>query len=639
VTAPERNPLPQIEAPGKEQRASGNLLALSTISRLINFNLDPQELCDTVVRLLQQRFGYDRVAIATIEAASLLPPSEDGQVPEVAASLPEPIPWFASPALYRPPPPGETPDAAELARWRMVRRTENGDNRIPASFVLTGGIVGRTTRTGQAELIADVTTDPDYIELMPGVLSQISVPLIQQQEVLGTLNVESARRRLDEHDFALLQTVADVMVVALHNARLYQQTQRERDSARRAAELLLKLHHISREVLTASRLDETLERITSAALEISGGIYASLHMPDGQHLRLVAPHTSMSIASEGIGDFRPEIGQGIIGLCFARGEMLVVDDTRIDPRIVHRSLVAQLPLRSLIALPLIVQHQTLGVLSVGHMAPASFSPELRQALALLSDQAAISIRRAWLDEELRQALERATDLDQLKDHFLLMASHELRTPLTAVMGFLELLSDYPGPLSDEVAQRFLNRARTATDELTLLLGNILDGTRGELDRSKLLFEQIELAALVQRVLPLITARARHKLLARVPEGLSVWVDEMKVQQVLLNLLANAIKYSPIDTAIIIDAQREPATDMVTISVRDQGPGIPLEDQPRLFQKFVRLNEGINSAVRGTGLGLYISRLLVEGMNGQIGLHSTPGQGSTFWFSLPTRPPA
>ncbi len=636
---PEQNPLPQVEAPGKEQRASGNLLALSTISRLINFNLDPQELCDTIVRLLQQRFGYDRVAISTIEAAALLPPGEDGSVPEVAASLPAPIPWFAGSGLYRPPPAGEMPDAAELARWRLVRRTENGDHRIPASFVLTRGIVGRTTRTGQAELIADVTSDPDYIELMPGVLSQISVPLIQQQAVLGTLNVESARRRLDEHDFALLQTVADVMVVALHNARLYQQTQRERDAARRAADLLLTLHHISREVLTASRLDETLERITSAALEISGGIYASLHMPEGHQLRLVAPRTSIPVTLEEGDDFRSEIGQGIVGLCFARGEMIVVDDTTTDPRMLQRPPAEQLHLRSMIALPLIVQHQTLGVLSVGHTALASFSPEVQQALALLTDQAAISIRRAWLDEELRQALERATELDQLKDHFLLMASHELRTPLTAVMGFLELLSDYPGPLSDEVAQRFLNRARTATDELTLLLGNILDGTRGEIDRSKLLFEQIELAALVQRVLPLIAARARHKLLAQVPAGLSVWADEMKVQQVLLNLLANAIKYSPIDTAIIIDAQGEQDTGLVTISVRDHGPGIPLEDQPRLFQKFVRLNEGINSAVRGTGLGLYISRLLVEGMGGQIGLHSAPGQGSTFWFSLPTRPPA
>lgn len=639
MTQPGYDLPPQANLLGQEGRASDNLLALSVISRLINTHLDPQELCDTVVQLLQQSFGYDRVSVATVESAALLPPGTDWDAPAIVASLHDVVPWFASQNFYTVPRAGEPLSTIELNQWRLVLRAAGGDSYAPASSPLNLGLVGRVACTGQAALLVDVKSDPDYVELLPGTLSEIAVPLALQQEVQGILNVESIKRPLDEHDFILLRAVADLLSVALHNARLYQQAQRERDAARRSADLLLALHHISHEVLTLPRLEEILERITSAAMEISGGVYASLHLPtppEGQELMLVAPRSSNVLDQEYIQRYRSQPGEGIIGFCFAQREKIIVEDIQNESHVPERISFEQWHIRSLMALPLIARDQTLGVLSVGHAAPARFSPELQQALALLADQAAIAIRRARLNEELQEALERATELDHLKDHFLLMASHELRTPLTAVMGFLELLSEYPGKLVDEPAQHFLNRARTGAEELTLLLGNILDGTQGSLDRSKLIFEEIELAPLVNRILPLIAARARHTLVSRVPEKLHIWADEMKVQQVLLNLLANAVKYSPSDTTIAIDAQRDEVAGMVTVRVRDEGFGIAPEDQPRLFQKFVRLNEGINTTVRGTGLGLYISRLLVEGMDGQIGVQSDTGQGSAFWFRLPMR---
>jgi signal transduction histidine kinase len=632
----------QTQAAGAAARASGNLLALTRISRLINAHLDPQELCETVVGLLRQTFAYDRASIYTTEAAALFQGPEEQTLPEVDLA-PSNLPWFASPRAYIAPEPGanEPPNPAELARWRLVRRTTSGDNAAPANVSLMRGVIGRTARTGQPALLPDVRRDPDYIALLPGGMSEIAIPLLAQgREVLGLINIESAQRRLDEQDFDLLQAVADMMVVALGNARLYQQAQRERDAAQRSADLLVTLHHIGHELLTTPRLSDILERITTAALEMSGGVYAALHLPtpDRQELTIVAPRAVYPLDDLDLNAIRAQAGKGVIGLCFSRGKTIYADHAETDPHNTNVALTRFLGIHALLALPLIAEGQVIGVLSVGHAAPASFSPELQQVLAMLADQAAIAIHRGSLHEELSAALARATELDQLKDLFLLMASHDLRTPLTAVMGFLELLADYPGSLTDDHAQHFLNRARMASEEILLLLNNILDGTRGELDRSKLRFQQVELAPLVENVLTLVTARARQMLTYQVPADLCVWADAVKVQQILLNLLTNAVKYSPSETIISVSAAPDDATGMVTISIHDDGPGIPLADQPRLFQKFVRLSDGINSTAQGTGLGLYICRLLVEGMDGQIGLKSAPGQGSTFWFSLPSRPP-
>jgi signal transduction histidine kinase len=641
-------PLPADDAPHQigvlsaETRASGNLLALTEISRLINTHLDPQELCETVVGLLRQTFAYDRAAIHTVELAALFEGPEKPALPEIELT-PLAFPWFSSPRAYLAPGPGSNGalDPDEPARWRLVRRTTSGDNAAPANISMMRGVIGRTARTGQSAFLPDISRDPDYIALLPGGLSEIAMPLCQGREVLGVLNIESAGRRLDEQDFDLLRAVADMLGVALCNARLYQQAQRERDAAQRYADQLLTLHRVGHILLTTPRLSDMLEYITSAALEMSGGVYAALHLPgtDPRELVIVAPRSIYAFDQIDLSAFRGQVSKSFVGLCFERGETVYSEHAETDPRIAFALAVGFMGIRSLLALPLIAEDQVIGVLSVGHNAPAAFSPQLQQVLAMLADQAAIAIRRANLHEELRTTVTRAAELDQLKDLFLLMASHELRTPLTAVMGFLELLAEYSGSSADEQARHFLNRARMATEEIVLLLNNILDGTRGELDRSKLSFQRVELDPLIESVISLASSYARQKLCYQAQPGLSVWADEVKVKQILLNLLTNAIKYSPRETSITITAASDKASGMVTISVHDDGPGIPLEDQPRLFQKFVRLSDGINSAVRGTGLGLYICRLLVEGMRGQIGLESAPGQGSTFWFSLPARPPA
>ncbi len=242
---------------------------------------------------------------------------------------------------------------------------------------------------------------------------------------------------------------------------------------------------------------------------------------------------------------------------------------------------------------------------------------------------------------LQVAHERLQGLDKLKDQFIVTASHELRTPLTSVQGYLDLLVTYD-QLEAEQQRTFILKAQRSCDELVLLLNNVMDVSRLEIDagiRSASL-QAVAVNELVQGVIniiePQVTVQGRQ-LELRIPAALSVRADSGRLRQVLLNLVVNAMKYSPTGSPIILSAMsvHEPSSSVI-LSVIDKGNGVTLHDQKRLFQRFVRLERDLNSEVRGSGLGLYISRRLVEAMGGEIWVESSgiAGEGSSFNVRLP-----
>ena len=252
--------------------------------------------------------------------------------------------------------------------------------------------------------------------------------------------------------------------------------------------------------------------------------------------------------------------------------------------------------------------------------------ELQDALQQLRDRA----------DELERANQELTALDHLKSEFVSMVSHELRAPLTNINGSVELLMSEGG---FEPSQRtMLQIIGDQTQRLTRLVQGILNVSRIEAGRLHLRQERFDVGPLVQRVAQNVRAATARCLEVSLPaEPLLAWADADRVEEVLTNLIDNAFKYSAPDTPVRLSGQVGP--NGIVIAVSDTGVGIPAEQLDRIFEKFHRVEQGDNRETYGYGLGLYIARGLVEALGGRIWAESTPGEGSTFYFTLPLAPEA
>ena len=223
---------------------------------------------------------------------------------------------------------------------------------------------------------------------------------------------------------------------------------------------------------------------------------------------------------------------------------------------------------------------------------------------------------------------------KFKDQFLSTMSHELRTPLNAVLGFSDLLADERyGALNDR-QQRYVAHIHTGGKHLLSLISDILDLSKIEAGRMELTREDVTVASAFAEVISSLYPLAEKKsqaLLQQVEPHLRVRADTMRFKQMLMNLAGNAIKFTPEGGRIELAARQ--VDSQVRVEVRDNGPGIPAEQQQRIFEAFFRLKE-TGSATEGTGLGLAITARLAELHGGKLGIESQPGEGACFYFSLP-----
>jgi len=244
--------------------------------------------------------------------------------------------------------------------------------------------------------------------------------------------------------------------------------------------------------------------------------------------------------------------------------------------------------------------------------------------------------RQKAEDNLRAAKIEAENANLAKSRFLSSMSHELRTPLNSILGFSQImLEDEDAPLSEDQSHS-VGQVYASGQHLLDLINDVLDLTQIESQKLDLSIEPVDLPALLDETVKLIRSQAIERRITVHDPDLAdgqpfVLADYRKLKQVLLNLLSNAVKYNRQDGEVFVLSERR-AEGIIRINIRDTGEGIEDENLPLLFEPFNRLGHE-NSTIQGTGIGLNITRKLVEAMEGEFGVSSTPGQGSTFWFEF------
>jgi signal transduction histidine kinase len=241
-----------------------------------------------------------------------------------------------------------------------------------------------------------------------------------------------------------------------------------------------------------------------------------------------------------------------------------------------------------------------------------------------------------LAERVVNTMDELKRLDQAKSEFLSIASHELRTPMTSIKGSLSLLATGVMGVLEPSPMRLIKIAEIETDRLIRLINDILDLAKIEAGRLPLASSWISWDETISKTaegLMGLAHKAGVKIEAYPSYALEVYMDRDRVQQVLTNLISNAIKFSPKGAAVQISVGPTKSGELL-VNVTDKGPGIEAHDLELIFHKFRQGSSPSNPLVKGTGLGLAIAKALVEEHGGSIGVKSEPGQGSTFWFTLP-----
>ncbi len=468
-----------------------------------------------------------------------------------------------------------------------------------------------------------------------GLLSAAVVPLQTANNPVGILIAGSiAQSEFDPRDVQTLKIVGNSIAVAIERQRLLSEAQRRALELQTAAE-------IARDTTSTLALDVLLSRIVNLLKDRFGFYHCSIFLLDESktyavveestgEAGLVLKHKKHKLA---IGS------KSVIGTCTATAKPVIVNDTSNSPIYYPNPLLVET--RSELGIPLMIGGEVIGALDLQSTDTNAFPENELEVLQILSDQISVAIENARAFTISQQAVQDMRELDRVKSQFLANMSHELRTPLNSVIGFSRvILKGIDGPIN-EVQEQDINAIYNSGMNLLTMINEILDLSKIEAGKMELQLEDIAISDVINNAVSTATGLVKGKpvqLVQKVPANLPlVRADELKIGQVVLNLVSNAIKFTErgqvvVEATVIKNEQRQ---SELRVTVADSGVGIAPDDQAKLFQRFSQVDDSPTRKTGGTGLGLSISRSLIELHGGKIGLlSSTPGKGSVFFFALP-----
>ena len=505
-------------------------------------------------------------------------------------------------------------------------------------------MVGRVAEDRRTQQIPDVLSDADYgrqdLQRLAGYRTLLSAPMILEDEVVGVLSVWRIDvAPFDDREREVLEEFAAEGAIVLRQVDLMQDLElRGAELASKVAQLEA-LREVGEAVNSSLDLDEVLDRIVSNAVRLTGtdgGSIMEYVEGDGSfHVR-----TAYGSSAELLNQLRAItirrdstlVGRTVLG----RRPIEVPDlgSVELDP---HLDILFRDGWRSLLAAPMLRGDQPVGVLVIRRRTTGAFTADVVELLETLASQSALAILNARLFGELESKTRELEVASHHKSEFLASMSHELRTPLNAVIGFSEVLIDRMFGELNERQEEYLHDIRNSGQHLLELLNEILDLSKVEAGQMVLEPTMFSVPAALEYGLSLVRERAsNHGITLTLDVADDVGVieaDELRFKQVVLNLVSNAVKFTPDGGSVSVQAWM--VGNELDVIVTDTGAGVLPEDRERIFESF---QQGARGAPKeeGTGLGLTLCRRIVELFGGRLWLDSEVGSGSTFGFAIPLR---